>query len=43
MEIPTVDIKNFPGDDTFVEALGRGYEEYGFCGIVGYFELGRPD
>lgn len=36
MQVPTVDIRNFPGDDAFVEALGRAYEEFGFCGIVGH-------
>ena len=35
--IPTVDISTFSGTrDDFVEALGRGYEEYGFLGVVGH-------
>ncbi len=38
--IPIIDISAFPPDDNFVEALGQGYEEYGFCGIVGH---GIPD
>ena len=36
MKIPTLSIANYPNDTTFVEALGRGYEEYGFVGIVGH-------
>ena len=39
-KIPTVDISGFPDDPEFVDALGRGYEEYGFCGVVGH---GIPD
>lgn len=38
--IPIIDISDFPPDPAFVEALGQGYEEYGFCGIVGH---GIPD
>ena len=34
--IPIIDISNFPPDRDFVRALGQGYEEYGFCGIVGH-------
>ncbi len=34
--IPIIDISNFPPDPDFVRALGQGYEEYGFCGIVGH-------
>jgi len=36
LAIPTVDISGFPGDDDFVAALGKGYEEYGFCAVVGH-------
>jgi len=36
LSIPIIDISGFPGDRGFVEALGRGYEAYGFCGIVGH-------
>ncbi len=39
--IPTVDVSKFSGErDAFVEALGRGYEEYGFLGVVGH-EIGQ--
>jgi len=36
VQIPTVNIENFPGDPNFVAALGKGYEEYGFCGVIGH-------
>ena len=36
MQVPTVNIENFPGDEAFVAELGKGYEEYGFCGVIGH-------
>jgi isopenicillin N synthase-like dioxygenase len=36
VQVPTVNIENFPGDQDFVAALGKGYEEYGFCGVIGH-------
>lgn len=40
MEIPTLNIAEFSGDDAFVQAHGKAYEEFGFCGIKGH---GIPD
>lgn len=35
--IPTLDISRFNSDKTnFVAELGKGYSEFGFCGIVGH-------
>ena len=36
MQIPTLDISDFPGKPDFVEAFGKGYEAFGFCGVVGH-------
>jgi len=34
--IPTVDISEFRNDVAFASKLGEGYQEYGFCGVVGH-------
>ena len=36
MQIPVVDISACASDDALAAELGRGYEDFGFCGIVGH-------